>query len=97
MVAHISAESFVAAIAGQCDGDRPARELGNEKCGNLRGVGEGLVVDFGQPGNRCLRDGRFDNEFGMFGSKMLRHTTRVVRLVVPVVPKSDRESANGPG
>jgi hypothetical protein len=47
-IADIAGEQLAATIAGQRDGGVPARHLGHEIGGDLRGVREGLVEHLGE-------------------------------------------------
>ena len=93
----IAAEKFVAAVSGKRHGDVAPRKSGNQPCGNLRRIGKGLVVHFGQPGNDLPRLGGSDDEFGMVGAQVIGDTPGILGLVDGIVFKADGEGLNRPG
>ena len=68
-----------------------ARHLTDEKGRNLRGIRKWLIVDPRQLRNNIHRLLGRDVEFGVVGSKMLRHSFGVWRLVVCVFFESNGE------
>src|SRR5204863_469788 len=66
-VAVVAAEEFIPAIARQADGHSPSRQLRDQKGGNLRGVGERLIIQSRQARDDRHRLGRRDIKFSMLG------------------------------
>ena len=92
----VAAKKLVARIAGQGHGDVLAGQFHHQVGGQLRGVGEGLVVH-----RRQLRDqpqgvvGR-QPQFGVLGAQVGGHRARVDGLVVGLFLEADGEGAHRP-
>ena len=96
MVAIIAGEILVAAITGQSDGDIAARQLRDKKCRYLRRIGEGFVIDIGQPADDGLGGGRFDDQFGVLGAEMPGDRARMRGFVESLVVIANRERPHRP-
>ena len=87
----IAAEKLIAAVAGKRHGDVSPRKSGDKGRRNLRRIGKGLVVHFGQPGNDLPRLGGSDGEFGMVGAQVFGHMLSVLGLVDGIFFKTNGE------
>ena len=95
MIAGVSGEAFVAAIARERDGDVAAGELGHQECRNLRGVRERLVIDVRQALDDVARRLRLDDKLGVLGAEMLGDAARVIGFVEFPVAKADGKCMRG--
>jgi len=92
-IGRISAEHLVAAIAGQRDRDRLAREA-RQKIGRQdRGVTQRLVDEVAEGLHEVQRRIGAEDVLVMFGIEDGRHAPRVFRLVERAVVEAERERA----
>ena len=90
-VAVVAREQLVPPVARKRDRHVPAGELRHQVRGDLRTVGEGLVVDGGEARDHVEQLALAHVELGMFGAEMRGHGLGVLGLVVTCLVKADRE------
>ena len=95
LIRGVAAEKFVAAIAGKADGDVASRELRDQECWNLRGIGERLVVQSRKARDDRHRFFRRHVELGVFGADVLRHLLGGFCFVEFAIVEADRERLDG--
>ena len=93
-VALVAAERFVAAVAGQRDGDLGARRLADEVERQRRVVTVRLVVRFGQSRQRRLDVG-FEDDLGVLGREAVRDCPGVGSLVVARLAEETYDGVRG--
>ena len=96
MVAVITCEQFVAAVAGERNRDVLPRHRGYEISRDLRGIGERLVEPLGQIRNDVERLFRGHGQFGVLGAEMPRHRGSVRRFIEAFDIEADGEGLHAP-
>ena len=90
-VAVVAAEQLVASVSRQRHGGVGARQAGEHRGGDLRRVGEGLVVDVGEPGDDLQRVARRHQQLVVLGAQVGGHRPGVGGFVVAGVFEGDGE------
>ena len=87
-VARIASKELVPTVSRQGNGDRLARELGDQESRDGRRVGERLIEHRGDALENLLHI-RSHHEIGVLGTQMRRHGPRGSGLVVLLLGKTD--------
>ncbi len=95
-IARVAAEQLVAAVAGQGDGHMLPRQLRHQVRRDLRGIGEGLVVDLRKARDDRPRLLRGHVELGVLGTEVAGDLLRMLGLVVALLVEADGEGLHRP-
>ena len=94
-MAVVAREHLVAPVPGERDSHVAPGHLRHQQRRQLRGIGEGLVVELGQPGHEREGVGRRELDAGVVGAQVPRHGNGLTRLVEACGGHGDGEGADG--